>query len=100
MKRKGEITSTQLTGIIILIVSFAVILLFYLNLNWGENVDRETCKQSVILKASSPEVADIRILPVTLKCKTEKICITTNRFSKGDCEEDFGKDYTTIKVSE
>lgn len=106
MDKRGDLTSKQLVGLIILIVGFAIVLLFFWQINWTETASREACHQSVILKATAPQstitkfILDLKGL-IQLKCKTKKICITdsSNFFVKADCEEFAGEKYDTIRVS-
>ena len=77
-KRRGELTTQQIVGLIILITSFAVILFFFLRLNLGEETDKELCRNSVVLKGSS-------ILPsdsTPLNCYRSYECLTED----GTCE--------------
>lgn len=77
-EKKGELTTTQLVTIIILIASFAVILFFIFRLNLGETTDNEICHNSVITRGTS-------VLPtesVPLKCQRSYVCITED----GSCE--------------
>ena len=53
MNKKGELTTHQLVGLIILIVSFAVILFLLFRLNLGETTNKEICHNSVIMKGKS-----------------------------------------------
>lgn len=73
--KKGELTSKQLVTIIILIVSFAVILLFFLALNLKSEITKETCRNSVILKGTTPLGKDT----VKLQCATQDVCITSGK---------------------
>lgn len=77
-EKKGELTTTQLVTIIILIASFAVILFFIFRLNLGETTDNEICHNSVVMRGAS-------VLPtesVPLKCQRSYVCITED----GSCE--------------
>ncbi len=88
MKKKADLTSKQLVTIIVLIASFAVILIFYWQYNWTGTIDKEVCHQSVVMRSTfnyGPFEPGKEVIP--LKCKTEKICLT---MSGEDCEE-FGK---------
>jgi hypothetical protein len=82
-KKKGEISTTMIIGLIILIVSFAVILIFVFRIDWFSTIDRETCHQSVVYRSTfkTGPIEGSRVIP--LKCKTEKICLSMS----GDCEE-------------
>ncbi len=75
MEKKGDLTSEQLIGLIILVISFVVILILYASLNWNPTIDKEVCHQSVIYRATLHEITkNPQIVP--LKCQTEKICLT------------------------
>jgi len=82
-RRKAEISTTMLVGIIILIISFVIILFVLLSFDWGATIDRDACHESVVyrsLKAKFIEASEV--LP--LHCKTEKICLS---MSGEDCKE-------------
>lgn len=78
MKNKcGEITTQQIVILVILIVSFAVILIFLFLLNPGDTTEKEVCYNSVVMK-SVPGSS----LAGSLNCKRDYICITKD----GSCE--------------
>ena len=70
LNKKGELTTTQLVTIIVLIASFAIILILLFRLNLGETTDSEICRNSVVLKGRTEGFAG------TLDCKTQYICIS------------------------
>lgn len=74
MKKRGEITSSQIVIFVLAIVGFGIVL-FFLLMNSGifEGSKEEVCRLSVLTRATSPEEAQ-RLLP--LKCTTKKICLT------------------------
>ena len=77
INKKGELTTTQLVTIIILIASFAVILFFIFRLNLGETTDKEICHNSVVLRGQS------ELTTGPLDCKTSYVCISGG----GGCEQ-------------
>jgi len=81
---KGELTLGTLVSIILLIAGFAIIVFFLFLMNWGDEVSRETCHQSVIYRGTLPSLGDVKDY-IPLKCKTAKYCISSNK--KGECEE-------------
>jgi hypothetical protein len=68
--KKGELTTTQLVTIIILIVSFVIILFLIFRLDIGGTTDDEICRNSVVLKGKSIGVSG------PLDCKTNYLCIS------------------------
>jgi hypothetical protein len=82
--KKGIAIGT-IVGLIILILGFAILLFFYMQMSWTGDVNREVCHQSVIYRATLPAFAGAKEY-VPLKCKTGKICITSG-FIGGDCIE-------------
>lgn len=70
INKKGELTTQQLVGIIILIISFVVILFFIFRLNLGETTDKEICHNSVVMKSQSVLGSG------NLDCKTSYVCIS------------------------
>ena len=97
----GEMVSSQLVTIILLVVGFAILILVFANVGWTEEIDRETCHASVILRATLPDTFDLKDI-TPLKCQTKKFCITDKTFGKGECEYEKGfekGEYETIRVS-
>ena len=98
--KKGEISSSVIIRLVILILSFVAILILLGNLflNDSGTTNRAVCKESVILRNSLNigPLEGSKVIP--LKCKTEEICITD---SKGDCGYSKGEEsfITKIKVS-
>ena len=77
MKRRGALTAKQLITIIILIISFSIILIFFLGLGLKSEISKESCRNSVILRGTLPFGKST----VNLNCKTEKVCVSGG----GDC---------------
>ncbi len=77
MKNKAELTTQQIVGLIILIVSFTIILILIFRLNLGETTDKEICHNSVMMKAKSV------LKSGPLDCKTTYVCISGG----GKCEQ-------------
>ena len=99
MNKRGEVTSNHIVVLVILIISFAVILFLYWQFNWNPDIDKQTCHESVILRASVPSLIDKKIIEPPLQCKTDKICISDKLIGKGDCDDDFaGESYRTIRI--
>jgi len=83
--KKGEMTSKMLVSTIILVLGVGIILLIYAQFNWTGQIDREVCKESVILRGTLPNIAQ-SIIP--LKCETKKICVRGSKLvGKGECDE-------------
>ena len=99
--QKAEITSSQLVKIILLVVGFVILMLVFPTLLNEEEIDRETCHASVILRGTIPDITGTGSKNiVNLKCQTAKFCITDKVFGKGDCEEFKEKEkFETIRVS-
>ena len=87
--KKGAISVKFLIGIVILVISFAVILLFWSSFNWSGSIDKEACHQSVIYRATfNTDILEPGRENIPLKCKTEKLCLTAS----GDkCEAILGE---------
>ena len=75
MKKKGELTTQQIVGLIVLIVSFSVILILIFKLDLGETTNKEICHNSVVLKSKS-------LVGAGLDCRTNYVCISGG----GKCE--------------
>jgi len=70
--KRGDITVKQLVTIIILIVSFSIILLFLFMLNLRETVDKEACRNSVVMRNIFKGFGK---LVVQFNCKTQDLLI-------------------------
>lgn len=91
MIKKAELTSTQLVTIIILIISFAIILAFFFMLGLRGSIDKESCRNSVVMRGVLPIGKDV----VSLRCKTQDVCLSLG----AECDIN-RKDMTTIKVKD
>ena len=89
INKRGELTSRQLIIIIILIISFAIIIAFFFMLDLGGEIDRESCRNSVMMRKTF-SILGIKFF--SLKCKTQDVCFSMG----GDCEEEVDEE---IKVS-
>ncbi len=74
-KRKGELTTQQIVGLIILITSFLVILFLFFRLNLGGETQKEICHNSVVL-AGKGTLAKIATGGSSLNCETSYVCIS------------------------
>ena len=82
-EKRGKVSIEFLIGIIILVISFVVILFLISLFSWNPVIDKETCHQSIVYRATARvKVIDISE-SIPLKCQTEKICLT---MSGEDCE--------------
>ena len=96
MNKKGDLSIGFIAGLIITLVGFAILLYAYYQLSFVGEIDREVCHQSVVLRATFPDLAQGY---APLKCNTEKICITGKLIGKGECGEFKNeKSYTTVRV--
>lgn len=85
--RKGELTSSQIIAIVLGVGGFIIVLLFVALLYDTNNpVDTETCKFSIVSRATAPSIVQASI---PLKCTTGKMCLTTQRTSS--CKEFIGE---------
>jgi len=97
MEKRAQITSKTLVTMILLILGFLIVLFLYYQFNWTGRVDDEVCHQSVIYRGTLPGLAGVKEY-VPLKCKTEKLCVTSGLVG-GSCEEfENVKGVTKIKV--
>ncbi|GEM_PF-971442 len=103
-KEKGEISVGMIIAIIIVIVSLVILALTYYQMVKENDLDRQTCQTSAMMRGTIPDSipeSQIKDL-VQLKCKTKKICVTTNVIQKGECQEEFGSlegKYSTYRIS-
>lgn len=69
--------------------------LIYSQLGWSGMVDREVCHQSIIYRATLPGFGGSKEF-IPLKCKTQKVCITSGIIG-GSCKE-FNNSKGVVKV--
>lgn len=81
--KKGDVSIEFLIGVIILVISFVVILFFIFLVPWNPVIDKETCHQSIVYRATAKIKALDFSETIPLKCQTEKLCLT---MSGNDCE--------------
>ncbi len=72
--KRGELSSKYIIAIIILIVSFGVIIFFWIQFSGESETDLEVCRNSVVARGAIPVLKE----SVKLQCKTRKICLTEN----------------------
>lgn len=95
--KKGALSTRELVLFIVFAASLAVILLFFGYYPWTGTIDKEACKQSVVMRSTFNYGAfepGKEIIP--LNCKTEKICLAMG----GDCENEFGEPSRKNPVTE
>ena len=96
--KKAELTLGTIVAILLAIIGFAIVLSFFFIINWGDEVDRTTCHQSVIYRGTLPTLGDVKAY-VPLKCKTGKYCVSSKK--SGECEElKNAEDVSVVKVSD
>lgn len=71
MNKNGELSSSQLVTIIILIVSFAVILIFFYMFNFKGEVSKESCRNSVQMRGTALSKSVVQ-----LQCETKDVCFS------------------------
>ncbi len=75
MKKRGELTSSQIVSLIILIISFLVLLGFLFLPDLIGQSEEEVCRLSILERATIPQVTQAY---APIKCHTEKICFSLN----------------------
>jgi hypothetical protein len=95
MRKRGELTSTQIILTILAIAAFVIVLIFVLSiLNIQEQSQDEICKLSVLTRATVPDETQ-QLAP--LNCHTKKTCLT---LGDNDCPQFTGeKNVKYVKVS-
>lgn len=79
--KKAELTSKQLITIIILIISFTIIVAFFVMLGLKSIISNESCRNSVMLRGTFSKIPIIGKDFISLKCKIEDICLSMG----GEC---------------
>ena len=80
--KKADVSVEFIIGVVILVISFVVILFFIFLVPWNPVIDKETCHQSIVYRATAKIKAIDLSESIPLKCQTEKICLT---MSGDDC---------------
>lgn len=100
MNKEGEITSFEIVLIVIAIAGFAIILVVMYNVFMVQDVDEETCRLSVLsratLAAGGAATGTVQNY-IPLKCSSQKICFVDDTSggsgTKSDnCMINFGRD--------
>ena len=88
-------------SLIIVFISLGVLLLILLNFNLKGNVDRTACHESALIRGTLPDGAIVDKLKdtVSLRCQTKRICVTTKKIGKGECENELGNKFVTYRIS-
>ena len=100
-KKRGTISVDFLITMILLILGFAILIIFLFNIGGTGSLDRTVCEQSVTMRATLPGIVKT-VIP--LKCQTNKICITSGKitdiFKKSECRDFAGETgINYVKVS-
>jgi len=90
VSKKAELTSKQLITIIILIISFTIIVAFFVILGLKSMISDESCRNSVMLR-NTFSILGIKFF--SLKCSTQDICFSMG----GECKFEADR---VIKVSD
>ena len=80
----GEISTSMLVGMIILVIGVVIISAVYYQIAWSPTIDRESCHTSVVLRASVPSLLESY---VPLKCVTKKTCLSYGLLG-GSCDDE------------
>ena len=74
--RKGDALTIYIIGVVVLVAS--VVAIFYLisQVDFREDIDKQACKQSIVLRSSLNFDALNAADAVDLECKTRKICLS------------------------
>lgn len=86
VRKKGEILTGNLVKILLIVLGTAILLfvIFLLAEGFPSNIDKESCKQSIVYRATAALGAFEFKEAIPLKCKTEKICLS---MSGEDCTD-------------
>jgi len=85
--KRGELTTTQIVLLVILVASFAIILFFIFRLNLRQETVKEVCHNSVVLRGNAALPGSTTTIP--LNCRQAFVCVTTD----GTCERMSSYDY-------
>jgi len=102
LSKRGDVSISFIIGLIMAIVGLAVILFFlFLKIDYGEQSEEEACRLSILTRSSMESVGTgVGTSLAPIKCKTKKICITTNK-GRDKCNQFFGEkkvEYVEINI--
>lgn len=83
--KKGEVSTTTIVTVLIIIASFAVLLYFWYQANFGGVANEQVCHNSVVLTALTKNIIG------RLNCKTQFVCVSGAGTCGGNSDE-------TVKV--
>lgn len=86
--KRAEWTAKQIGVVILLIAAFCIVLFLYYQFNWKGTMNKQTCHNSVVLRATSPTFQGSKVLEVPLRCETNKICIAKEKQQR--CSSAYG----------
>jgi len=99
MRKRGELTSAEIIGIVLLLAGLAIILAFIYGFKDSVTADDDVCKLSVVGRATASGFIGGGQQAIPLKCTTKKICLTNSIFG-GSCSQFTGeKDVQTVRLS-
>lgn len=98
-KKGFELSINTIITMILILIAIAVFLVFYSQINYTTTVDKEACHQSVIFRATLPAFGGAKEL-VPLKCKTEKVCVTSKFFGSNCTDLQGAQGVTKASVSD
>jgi hypothetical protein len=95
--KRGDV-NWFVVSLIIVVITLAIFLVAIMKGNITDIVDRETCKESIMLRGAvlPGQAIDLKSY-LSLQCKTKNICITSKKSGKGDCEG-LGSEFETRRV--
>lgn len=96
-KRGFDFLWSIVLSVIVAIIAFSILLYFLLGVDTKGFTLDETCKLSVLTRATAPDIAK-KGLDIPLKCATKKLCISNKFFGK--CGEQFlGDDADLVRLT-
>jgi len=96
--KKADTSSKTIIAWVILIITFAIIFIFLTVFPWGNEITRDSCHTTIVLRASATlgKLSGLQE-DIPLKCQTQRVCLKNGLF--GNCPI-FGKtSYTKISAS-
>ena len=82
--KKGAVLTVYLVGVVVLVASVVAIFFLISQVDFEGDIDKQACKQSIVLRSSLNFDALKAANAVDLECKTRKICLSV---SGEDCPE-------------
>lgn len=98
--QKKALAAAYVVGLIIILVSVAVLVLVFSSMYSPNTTQREACKTSAIVRATLPDITGTDLKEkIFLNCKARRVCVTSDLIGDEGCSAVFGKTYDKVRIT-